>query len=86
MAERATTQPITHTEDNMIEPDVLVQIDSGMVIRPGDTLIARVPLHTTAALVHRLHERAAEVLPDVNLVVIAAEQMAIYRPNDTTTE
>jgi hypothetical protein len=79
------TEPITDTEDSMNEPEVLVQIDPGMVIRPGDTLIVRVPLYTTAELVHRLKERAAEVLPEVNLVVIAAEQMAIYRP-DTTTE
>jgi hypothetical protein len=77
-------QPITDTEDNMNEPEVLVQIDPAMVIRPGDTLIVRVPLLTTAEIVHKAKEQLAKVLPDVNLVVIVGEQMAIYRPDDDT--
>jgi hypothetical protein len=80
----ATPQPITDTEEHMSKQGIPVQIEQGMVIRPGDTLILRVPLYTTPELVHKTKERAAEVLSDVNLVVIAAEQMAIYRPNDTT--
>jgi hypothetical protein len=73
-------------EDNMSEQGIPVQIEHGMVIRPGDTLILRVPLYTTRELVHKVKEQLAKVLPDVNLVVIAAEQLAIYRPNDTTVE
>jgi hypothetical protein len=80
------TELITEREGHMNEPEVLVQIDPAMVIRPGDTLILRAPLDVTAAMVHRMKERAAEVLPDVHLVIIAAEQLAIYRPNDTTVE
>jgi hypothetical protein len=51
------------------------------VVRPGDTLIVRVdPRATTRKLADQLIEGLEGRFSDVKVVVIAAEEMVIYRP------
>jgi hypothetical protein len=56
-------------------------IAEALVIRPGDVLIVRVPWRTSHEHAVMIKERLAELLPHVETkVVIAAEQIAVYRP------
>lgn len=50
-----------------------------LTVNPGDTLIIRVHTGTSPRAAEFLRERAKELLPDVGVVVIAAEQIAALR-------
>lgn len=54
----------------------------GPVVRPGDTLVARVnPGHGwKPEQVSELVDGIKELLPGVNVVVLTADQLVIYRP------
>jgi hypothetical protein len=54
-----------------------------LTIRPGDTLIVRVDPSYSPAEVAELKAAIADRLPDLAVVVIAADQIAAYRPGDT---
>lgn len=61
-------------------PAALAPVLEALVVRPGDILIVRVPTRTTAAAGAALKQQLAEHLPDIQAKVIAAEQLALYRP------
>lgn len=54
------------------------------VIRPGDTILVRVPSDTPAEHVRRIADQLRERLPNVAdvLVLAGADGIAVYRPND----
>ncbi|MFI2663730.1 hypothetical protein [Micromonospora carbonacea] len=56
-----------------------------LVVEPGDTLLIRVdpdmPLDTVREMKADLDGWAAEHMPDVRVVVIACEQLGVYRPS-----
>ena len=51
-----------------------------VVVRPGDTLVIRVGTGLTHEAVDEIKARVAEVLPGIKPVIIAAEQILVYRP------
>ena len=62
--------------------DELSEIIETLVIHPGDTLIVRVPSRVDVGSAHRLMAMLKERLPvSVNVAVIAAEQLAVFRPD-----
>lgn len=67
-------------------PAGFADVDAGLLsVRPGDTLIIRVDPSTTAEaardLMRQVDEWAVDHLPGVRAVVIAAEQLGVYRPD-----
>lgn len=60
--------------------DQVAEIAQTAVVRPGDTLIVRVPTGSTRDAVDRMLEGLRQNLPDVAALVVAAEGLAIYRP------
>lgn len=63
----------------MIEIDG-VNVEEAAIVRPGDTLIVRVAPTATMERAMALKKRGQELLPDVNVVVVAAEEIAVVRP------
>lgn len=59
----------------------------GPVVRPGDTLVVRIDLSHVSTrqqfdeLVDRIVGQIEERLPGVKVVVVAADQLVIYRPD-----
>jgi len=51
-----------------------------VVVGPGDTLIVRVGRDTTLAEADELKTRLHGRVPGVNVVVLAADQIAAYKP------
>lgn len=51
-----------------------------LVIRPGDTLVVRVQAAISPQQVDELKRELSERLPGVKALVVAAEQIAVYRP------
>lgn len=66
--------------DVQLTDEVLAGLEQAVIVRPGDTLIVRVPQNTPADNVARFMAAMRERLPDVPVVVIAAEDMVVYRP------
>jgi hypothetical protein len=64
----------------------LADLAEALVIRPGDTLVARVKPGICAAEAKRLSNGIEEHLPGVKAVVIAAEQLVVYRPGEEANE
>ncbi|MFI7394025.1 MULTISPECIES: hypothetical protein [Streptomyces] len=54
------------------------------VIRPGDTVLVRVPSDIPAEQIRRIVDQLKERMPDVAdvLVLAGADGIAVYRPND----
>lgn len=54
----------------------------GPVIRPGDTLVVRVDLSRrwTQEQADRVKAELKERLPGVDVLIVAADQLVIYRP------
>lgn len=56
--------------------------DEAVIVRPGDTLVIRVPQLTSREqadrMVATIRERYAE--RDLGLLIVAAEQILVYRP------
>ncbi|MFE5258249.1 hypothetical protein [Streptomyces coelicoflavus] len=54
------------------------------VIRPGDTVLVRVPSDIPAEQIRRIVDQLKERLPDVAdvLVLAGADGIAVYRPTD----
>lgn len=59
-----------------------VDIGATLTLHPGDTLIIRVPPNSPPEDVAEVWERAKELLPNVLVVVVAAEQIAVHRSGD----
>ncbi|HEX7996710.1 MAG TPA: hypothetical protein VF506_22560 [Streptosporangiaceae bacterium] len=56
-------------------------VQMAVIVRPGDTVLVAVPHQATNEQVKRLHEGLKLELPDVNFVVLTAQQMLVYRPD-----
>jgi hypothetical protein len=54
-------------------------ISEALVIRPGDKLLVRVDVHTSRERAMELRDQISERLPEVEVCVIAAEQLAVFR-------
>lgn len=65
--------------DVRVSEDVVTQVVQTAVLRPGDTLIVRVPLNTTRSALEQLMAGFRERLPEVPVVVLGAEEMVVYR-------
>lgn len=50
------------------------------IVRPGDTLIVRVPMSCRPADAAQVTKLFKEKLPDVSIMLIAAEEMVVFRP------
>lgn len=50
-------------------------------VRPGDRLLVRIPVGATREHVQRMADELKERLPGVEVCVIAAEQLVVYRPD-----
>ncbi|MEV4096958.1 hypothetical protein [Streptosporangium saharense] len=64
----------------------LLEIAEALAIRPGDTLLLRMPSNVTEAQLARCRDHLApslkERLPQVEVIVLGGvEQMAVYRPD-----
>jgi len=57
-----------------------------VIVRPGDTLVLRFHQELTPEEAAEIKQRLAEYMPDVSAVILNAEQMLVYRPNDDPTE
>jgi hypothetical protein len=58
-----------------------------LVLHPGDTLVVRVDPHTSAEFAAQLKEQGRQLLPnEVNLVIVAAEQLLVCRPGEEVQE
>jgi hypothetical protein len=57
-----------------------------IVIRPGDTLLVRVLPTVPADHAHEIQQALRQWLPGVEVGVVAAEELAVYRPGDPPPE
>ncbi|MFF7899968.1 hypothetical protein ACFZCV_14405 [Streptomyces sp. NPDC007920] len=73
-------------DDVTDEPHTVLWADETSVIRPGDTLLIR--LRSDAPLVQQktVTDRLRDRLPGVDVLVIAAEGVDVYRPNPSGEE
>jgi hypothetical protein len=62
-----------------VAEEVLGEIADALVVRPGDGLIVRVLPSITMNEVEYLRTTLLERLPDVEVTIIAAEQLAVVR-------
>jgi hypothetical protein len=56
-----------------------VEVAEALIIRPGDKLLVRVDVHTSRERAMDLRDELKERLPEVEVCVIAAEQLAVFR-------
>jgi hypothetical protein len=63
----------------------LPDVAEALTIQPGDTLIIRVLPPLTQAHYEAMKAKLREQLPDVDVVIVPAEQMAVYRPRPVVT-
>lgn len=59
--------------------DVVTQVVQTAVVRPGDTLIVRVAPSSTPSWAQQIGAALRERLPDMTIVVVAAEELVVYR-------
>lgn len=62
-----------------------LEVREALVIHDGDTLILRLPSNVSMQQAHDCNEKAKERLAalgltDVKVLIVAAEEMAVYRP------
>lgn len=57
-----------------------------VVVHPGDKLIVRVSGNPTMADADRMRTSFAEQLPGVDVVLVVAEQLLVYRPGADGSE
>jgi hypothetical protein len=61
-------------------PEIVgVEVAEALVIRPGDKLLVRVDVHTSRERAMDLRDELKERLSEVEVCVIAAEQLAVFR-------
>lgn len=60
--------------------DQVAEVAQTAVVRPGDTLVIRVDPRSVSAEVDRMLSKMKQALPGVEVFVVGAEEMAIYRP------
>lgn len=63
----------------------LENVAEALTVRPGDTLIVRVDPKSYQTEMGKVVEQLRELLPAVLVVVIAAEQLAVQRPDAAAT-
>lgn len=59
---------------------LLPDVEQTAVVRPGDTLIVRVRPNIPPEQLQRCADLLKERLPDVEVCLIGAEELAVYRP------
>lgn len=59
---------------------IIAQSASAVVVRPGDTLILRIGHNTSQDLATHFKKAIQDRLPNVDVVVLNADEMFIYRP------
>lgn len=66
-----------------VELTIKPKLDSldAVTVRPGDKLIVRIAGPVSMDLADRLKKGLEELLPGVEPVIIAADQMLVYRPD-----
>jgi hypothetical protein len=64
--------------------DAAPPLSDTTIIQPGDRLVIRVPLNTSRDVAKRISDQISASLPGVQVTVIAAEGMAIYRGEPKT--
>lgn len=69
------------------KPTMKVELGS-VVVRPGDTLVigVRTGLHLNAERAAALCGRVEDELPGVHVVVVAADQLLVYQPDEAVTD
>lgn len=63
---------------------VRAELDNAVVVRPGDTLVLGIAVGRNVTLdeVKVIEERTTARLPGVRVVVVPADCMAVYRPDE----
>jgi hypothetical protein len=62
-------------------PDLMDELSChGLVVQPGDTLMVAVPVETPMDQGARFRDELRARLAGVDVVVVAATQLAVYRP------
>jgi predicted component of type VI protein secretion system len=54
----------------------------GMTVRPGDTLLVRYSQRLTMSAIDEIKATIRERLPGVDVLVIQADGLAVYRPDE----
>jgi hypothetical protein len=75
-------RPRFMAEPRAVEVKVRPRLDA-VTVRPGDKLVVRVPVDSTREMVEEARARLADRLPGVEVVFIGAEQLLVYRPDDS---
>jgi hypothetical protein len=57
----------------------LTEVIEALVVRPGDKLIVRVDPRTTRAQADEMIAAVKERLPELEILIVAAEQLAVLR-------
>lgn len=60
--------------------DDLTRITQTLIVRPGDTLLVRVAYNICEETAVQLKAKLAELLPEVPVLVLAVDELAVYRP------
>ncbi|MFE6305008.1 hypothetical protein [Nocardiopsis sp. NPDC057823] len=63
-----------------------VVLGEALVIRPGDTLIIRIDPDNGTEAARQIGAEAKALLPDVDIVIIGADQLAVYRPEKVAAQ
>lgn len=74
--------PIGATLVHSGDPTVtaLVDVIHGVVIRPGDTLVVAAPDLHSLGQANQMRSDLEKYLPGTKVVILAASQLAVYRP------
>lgn len=56
-------------------------ISNAVIVRPGDTLIVRIQPDISRQRFEEFADSIKARLPEVKVVVLAAEQLLVYRPD-----
>lgn len=57
-----------------------------VIVRPGDTLVVRVPINTNDYDFDRVMEMVRHRLNGVAVLVVRADQLMVYRPDEVVGE
>ena len=61
----------------------IAEVEEAAALRPGDALVLRVSAPISHDEFRQLVDRMGELLPGIKVLVVNADGMAIYRPDDT---
>lgn len=67
--------------DVELDPLGMLANSQALVIRPGDTLVVQMALRLTADHAAQIKTAIEERLPDVKVLVVGCDGLAVYRPD-----